>query len=118
MRLATGNRSVLFQTGGQTLIAGQNDGENGAGVQLGAGQQAQFRQDRGVHFLGLVNDEHGAISGGLDMSEPFFTQAFGAMPAIIGREGHAEQMAQFAVKVGHFSLGPSQGADAQIAQAG
>ncbi len=50
------------------------------------------------------------------MGEPFFAQEFGAVPAVVGREGHAEEMAQFAIEVGHVGLGPGQHADAQIAQ--
>ena len=57
------------------------------------------------------------MNRGFNVSEPFFSQAFGAVPAVAGREAHAKEVAQFAVKVGHFSLGPSQGADAQIAHA-
>ena len=112
-----GQQVGLFQTGGQAVVAGQNDGQDRAGVQVGAGQQAQFGQDQGVHLLGFVDDQHRPIGGGLDVGEPLFPEGFGAVPAVIGREGHAEQMAQFAVKVGHFSLGSGQGADAQIPQA-
>ena len=38
------------------------------------------------------------------------------MPAVVGRQRNAEQMAQFTVKVGQLGLGPGQDADAQIAQ--
>src|SRR5205823_2594100 len=39
-------------------------GEDGAAVQVGAGQQAQFAEDRRVHFLGFVDEQHGPIDGG------------------------------------------------------
>jgi hypothetical protein len=51
------------------------------------------------------------------MSEPFFPQAFGTMPTIVGRETHAKEVTQLAVEIGLFGLRPSQGAHAQISPA-
>ena len=116
MRLAMGKSSSSFQAVGQALIAGQDDGQDGAGVQVGAGQQAQLGEDQRVHFLGFVDDEHGPIERAVDVCEPFFPQRFGAVPAVVGRERHAKQVAQFAIEVGQVGLGPGQDADAQIAQ--
>ena len=111
-----GQEVGFFQAAGQALIAGQDDGEDGARVQVGAGQQAQFGQDRGVHFLGFVDQEHGPIERRLRCERAIFPAGFGAVPAVVGRQGDAEEVAQFAVKVGQFGLGPSQDADDQIAQ--
>ncbi len=111
-----GQQVGFFQAGGQARIAGQDDGEDGAGVQFGTGQQVQFGQDRGVHLLGFVDEEQQPIGGGLNVGEPFLAQSPSAVPTIIGREDHPEQMAKFAVEVGHFGLGPGQDADAEVPQ--
>ena len=67
-----GQEVGLFQAGGQAMIAGQNDGQDGAGVQVDAGQQAQFGQDQGVHFLGFVDEQHRPIERGLDVMRATF----------------------------------------------
>ncbi len=48
-----GQQLGLFQPGGQALVAGQDDGQDGAGVQVGTGQQAQFGQDQASSSPGL-----------------------------------------------------------------
>ena len=48
-----GQQVGFFQAVGQALVARQNDGQDGAGVQVGAGQQAQFAPSRGGSFPGL-----------------------------------------------------------------
>ena len=50
------------------------------------------------------------------MGVPFFAQDLGAGPAVVGREGHAEEFAQFAVEVGQEGLGPGEHADGDVAQ--
>src|SRR2546426_6699172 len=52
-----GQQIQFFQTAEQALVAGQDDGEDGAAVEVGAGQQAQFGEDGGVHLLGLVDEQ-------------------------------------------------------------
>ena len=56
------------------------------------------------------------MNGGLDVSEPFFPQGFGAVPAVMRTQSHPKEMTQLTVKVGDFGLRPGQGADTQIAQ--
>jgi hypothetical protein len=97
------------------LIPRQDDGQDGAAIELGAGEQTQFGEDRFAHLLGFVDQQHGAIEGGVDMGEPFFAQNFGTVPAAVRGQGHAEEMAQFAVKIGQIGLGPCQQADTEIA---
>src|SRR5207248_6310490 len=58
-------------------ISREHNRENGARVQVRAGEQAQFRQDGGGHFLGFVDQEHGTVDGSLDVSEPFLAEHIG-----------------------------------------
>ena len=115
MRLAMGKQIAALQALGEAVVAGEDDGEDGAGVEFGAGQQAQFAEDRGVHLLGFVDEQDRAVERALDVSEPLLAQGLGAVPAVVGREGHAEEIAEFAVEVGHLGLGPAQHPHAQIA---
>ena len=56
----------------QAKIAGQDGGQDGTGIQLGAGQKPQFAQSRGVHFLGFIDQEHRTIERVFDVMEPLF----------------------------------------------
>ena len=43
-----GQEVRTVQLGGQAAVAGENDGQDGAGVQVGAGEQAQFAETGGL----------------------------------------------------------------------
>ena len=94
---ATGDRQQIsaFQASDQTMVAGKDDGKDGTGVQLGAGEQAQFREDGAVHFLAFIDDEDRSVDGRLDVSEPFFPEDFGAVPEVVRGQGYGEELSQF-----------------------
>ena len=50
------------------------------------------------------------------MVVPLFAQDLGAGPAVVRREGHGKEFAQFAIKVRQVGLGPGEHADGDIAQ--
>ena len=56
---AQGQEVFAPQEIGEATVAGEDDGEQRAGVELGAGQQAQLAEHGGEHLLGLVDEEHG-----------------------------------------------------------
>ncbi len=92
----------------QALIAAQDHGQKRAGVEVGGGEDAQLGQDRGGDLLGLVDEQHRAQAGGLDVGAPGLAQGPEAGPAVMGLEGHAEELAELAVEVGDAALRPGQ----------
>jgi len=94
------------------MVAGKDDGEDGTGVQLSAGEQAQFGEDGAVHFLSFIDDQHRSVDGRLDVGEPFFPEDLGAVPAVVRGQGHTEELSQFPVEVGQRRLWPSEDAHA------
>ena len=82
-----GQEVRAVELGGQAAVAGQDDGEDGAGVQVGAGEQAQFAEHDRVHFLGFIDEQDRAVEGGFDVVVPFFPQDFGAGPAVVRARG-------------------------------
>jgi len=99
MRLSSGREEV-----GQAAVAGQHDADQGAGVELRAGQQAQLAEDDGRHLLGFVDQEHGAEQRALQMGQPPLAQGLEPVPAVVRREGDAEEVAELAVEVGDVTF--------------
>jgi hypothetical protein len=69
-------------------------------------QQAQLVQDRELHFLTFVGDEHRAAQRCIDMSLPARPQHLGAAVAVGRMQLDAEQLAHLSVKVRHSRLRP------------
>ena len=57
---AEGPQVLAPEEVGQAAVAGQHDAEQGARVEVRAGQQPQLAEDQRRHLLGLVDQEHGA----------------------------------------------------------
>ena len=110
-----GHQVWTVQLADQAVVPGQNDGEDGARVQIGAGEQAQFREDRRGHFLGLIDEQDGAQQRGLNVVVPFFPQYLGAGPTVVRGQGHAKEIAQFAVEVGQGGLWAGEHAHREVA---
>jgi hypothetical protein len=51
----------------QTAVAGEHDSEQDVAVEPRRGEQTQLGEHSGRHLLGLVDDQHGARQGGVDM---------------------------------------------------
>ena len=78
----------------QPAVARQDDGEDHAGVEVGAGEQAQLVQHVGAHVLRFIHQQDGAKDRGVDVREPGVAERLRAGPAIVGAERHAEEMAR------------------------
>src|ERR1700731_2734182 len=96
--------SGLFQAARQAMISGQDGGEDGARIQLTAGQEPQFAQSRRAHFLGFIDQEHRTIQRVLDVMEPLFPQNFGTGPSVVRSQRDRIQVAKLAIKIGQRSL--------------
>jgi len=71
---------------GQARVATQNHGEQRPRVECGRAQEPQLVQDRRLHLLRLVDDQHRTQERGLDVGLPALAQDAGAGPAIVRRE--------------------------------
>lgn len=54
---------------GEAAVAGENDGEDAAGVEAGADQDAQLAEHLGGHLLGPVDQQHGTHEGRVDVGQ-------------------------------------------------
>ncbi len=52
------------------VVPRQHHGQQGSGVEVGAGQQPQFAEHFGSHLLGFVDQQHGLDAGGGQMGAP------------------------------------------------
>lgn len=114
--VAQGNQFFPPQPVLQTGIAGEDGAQQRQRVEPGAGHQPQFAEHGHAHFLGFVDEEHGALPGGFQMAEPAFPQGPEPGPAIMGRERDAEDVAHFPVEVADLTLGMGHGADGDIGE--
>jgi hypothetical protein len=103
---------------GEPGVAGEDDGEDGAGVELCGSEDAEFGEDVWIHFLGLVDDKDRAKEGGIDVSVPSFTEGLEADPAVVRVQGHAEEVAEFAVEIGEFGLRACERLDGEVGMLG
>ena len=116
MREPRGSSSAAAQALGEPGVAGEDDAEQLLGVEVLAGEDAQLAEDGGEGLLGLVDDEHGAASGGGDVVGPAGAQGLEAGPAVVGGERDAEEVAELAVEVHGAALGVLDGADDDVGQ--
>ena len=100
----------------EALVATQHRGEDGAGIELRRGEQAQLIEHRRLHLLGFVHQQHRAHAGVGEVLEPASAQGGEAVPAIVRDEAHAEDVAEFAVEVAEAGGGPGEDADAEVLQ--
>ena len=100
----------------QPVVAAKNNGQDGAGIQLGAGQEAQLGKDLGLHFLGFIDQQYGPPESGGHERFPPEAQVFEAGPVIVDLHGNAEDIAHFAIEVRPAALGTAQCADDDIGQ--
>ena len=110
-----GEEFIGAQTFGEPPIAGQHDGQQDVGVEIGGGQQAQFGEHGGLHLLCLVNQQHRSGQGGLDVRLPTVAQGLGATPAVMRAQLDAEEFAHLAIEVGDIGLRPTDHADRHVA---
>ncbi len=99
---------------GEPAVTAEHDGEKGAGVELGGGEQAELIEDRGLHLLRFIDDEDRTEKRGLDVRLPALAEDAGAGPAIVRRELDPEEVAEFAVEVGDAALRSAEDADGEI----
>ena len=64
----------------QARVAGEDDREDGARVEVGRRQQAGLAEHRGQQLLRLVDQHHGPHAGLLDMGKPALAQVLEAGP--------------------------------------
>ncbi|CDQ09482.1 hypothetical protein AFERRI_30128 [Acidithiobacillus ferrivorans] len=115
---ATTQRDQFFpaQFFGEPGIPGEDDTEQALGIEAGTGQQAQFAEHGGIHFLGFVDEQHRAAAGGIQMGEPALAQCLEAAPAVTRFEGDGKDISQFPVKVSEIALWVMDGSDGQVRQ--
>ena len=102
----------------EPVVAGEDDGEDGARVEVGRGQDAQFGEDRVGHLLRFVDEQDGAKAGGLDVGQPLLAQRLEAGPAVVRRERDAEEAADLAIEIAQAALRSQQDADLDVGQRG
>src|SRR5665213_1373457 len=88
----------------ETGIAGQYDAQQRLRVEARAGQQAQLAQGRRTHLLRLVDEQHAAPAGGVQVRQPAFAQGLEAAPSVVRAKRDGEDVAEFAVEVGQVAL--------------
>jgi len=103
---------------GEAPVAGEDDAEELARIEVLAGEDAQLAEDGGEGLLGLVDDEDGAEHGGGDVIRPALSQGLEPSPAVVCGEGDAEEVAELPVEVAGAALGVLDGADDDVGQAG
>ncbi len=101
----------------QAAVAGEDDREDGARVEVGGRQQADLGDHRGQQLLGLVDEHHGPHAGVVDMGEPSLAQVFEAGPAVVVHQVDAEHPADLAVEVGQPGRGVGDGTDPEPVRA-
>ena len=111
-----GQQIGVMEAVGQTAVPGEDHQEDGAGVQIRAGEQAQFAEHGGVHLLGFIDDQHRPVERSLDLGLPLLPKRFGPVPAVVRGEGHAEEISQFSVEVDHRGLGATEESDHDVPQ--
>jgi len=79
-----GQQIGMMEAVSQTAVSGQDNEEDGAGVQMGAGEQEEFREYRGIHLLGFIVDQDGVVERGLDLGLPFFRSALAPVQRLWG----------------------------------
>jgi hypothetical protein len=79
-------------------------GQDGAGIELGAGQQAQLGKDFGLHFLGFINQQYRPPERCGQVRFPFQAQVFEAGPAVVHLHGDSKDLTHLAVEVRHAAL--------------
>lgn len=89
---------------GQSFIAGEDDAEKRAGIEVLAGKQAQLVEDIGAHLLGLINEEDGAEESGADVLVPTSAQCLEAAPPVRRSERDIEDIANLAIEIGDAAL--------------
>jgi hypothetical protein len=109
-----GQKIRVMKAVGQTAVAGEDHKEDGAGVQMGAGEQAQFGENGGGHLLGFIDDQHGPAERSLDLGLPFIPKGFGPIPAIVRGESDGEEISQFSVEVEDGGLGATEDSDHDV----
>jgi hypothetical protein len=102
----------------EAAITGEDDGQDGSGIEVGGGEDSEFGEDVGVHFLCFIDEEDGSEVSGFDVSEPFFAQGLETSPSVVGDEGDAEECAEFTVAVPDTALGTGQDADIDVREHG
>ena len=102
---------------GEALVAGEDDAQQGARVELRGGEQAQLVHDRGGELLGLVDEQHRTQARGVEVGEPAGTQRLEAHPAVVGSEFDGEQVAELTVEVGEVGAGVGERGDGEVGQA-
>jgi hypothetical protein len=112
-----GEEVGMAQAVGEAVVTGEDDAQEGMGVEGFGGEETDFAQDAGVHFLGFIDDEDGACGGGGEMGGPALAEGFEADPAVVVGQGDVEELAELTVKVGESALGMVDGADADVAAA-
>src|SRR5438128_1925630 len=75
----------------KAAIASQHHAEQGAGVELRAGQQPQLAEDERVHLLHFVDQEHRTEQRAVEMGQPPLAQALEPVPAIVRPERNTEE---------------------------
>ena len=73
------------------------------------------RRDGRQHLLGLVDDQHRPGECAVDVCLPALAQDFGAAPAIVRVQFHAEDVAHLAIEVGDVGLRATDDADLDVA---
>jgi len=113
---AAGNRQELrvAEQLGEPLVATEHDGEKAAGVEVGAGQDAELGKHGGVHFLSFIDEQDWPMEAGAEILEPLVAQSFEAAPAIVRRERNSEEIAEFAIEVTEVALGSDDDADGNV----
>jgi hypothetical protein len=99
----------------EASVAGEDDGEELAGIEVFAGEDAELVEDGSECFLGLVEDEDGPCESGSDVLGPASAQGLEAAPAVVRGKRDAEEIAELAVEIHGARLRVLDGTDDEIA---
>ena len=108
-----GQQVGVAQLGHKTVVARENDAQDGARVEVGRGEQAHLGQHRVGELLCLVDEQERAQAGLAQVGAPVLAQPLEADPAVVVGQGDAEEVGEFVVEVGDAGRGTGQHRDPQ-----
>ena len=87
---------------------------NGCSVVARTGQQAQLAQGGRSHLLRLIDEQHAAPSGGVQVRQPAFAQGLETAPPVVRAQRDGEDVAELAIEVGQIALRMVDGAHGHV----
>ncbi len=113
-----GEQLLALELVEQAGVAGEQDGEDGVRVEAGAGEEAQLVEHRGLHLLGLVDEQDRARERAVDVGLPALAQGTAAAPAVAGAKLDTEDVTHLAIEITEIALRMGDDTDGDVGDVG